>query len=134
MTEEQIIKALECCMDRENKNCREADCPFYKFCLEDLDALQKASLDLIKRQKEEIERLKQQRDSELVMCIANDKNKIKSEAIKELAERVKDYFREKAIETFGDMADSVEYLTIDTKQTEIDLDNLVKEMEEYKNV
>ena len=60
MTDEQIIKALECCMDRENKNCREADCPFYKFCLEDLDALQKASLDLINRLKAENDELKQE--------------------------------------------------------------------------
>ena len=53
---------------------------------------------------------------------------ISAEAIKEFADRLKDYFREKAIETFGDVADSVEYLTIDTEQTEIDVDNLVKEM------
>lgn len=52
---------------------------------------------------------------------------ISAEAIKEFAEQVKDYFREKSIETFGDMADSVDYLTIDIEQTEIDIDNLVKE-------
>ena len=56
MTDEQIIKALECCVG--GGKCKEIGCPFRDSCMEDLDALQKHSLDLINRQKEEIERLK----------------------------------------------------------------------------
>ena len=126
MTDNEIIKALCDCEGVDGISyCN--SCPLYE---EDncVHILSKEAKDLINRQKAENERLQQQGDNKLVMCIANDKNKIKSEAIKEIAEQVKDYFREKAIETFGDMADSVEYLTIDTKQTEIDIDNIVKEM------
>jgi hypothetical protein len=58
MTDEQIIKALECCGDEEITYC--SICPLYiqdrenDFCKEDLH---RASLDLINRQKAEIERL-----------------------------------------------------------------------------
>lgn len=54
--------------------------------------------------------------------------KIKTEAYKELVEQLKEYFREKVIEAFGDMADGIEYLTIDIEQTEIDINNILKEL------
>ena len=55
MTEREIIKALECCKDN---NCHE--CPI-KGCTEDIFV---EALDLIDRQKAEIERLKK----ELMKC------------------------------------------------------------------
>ena len=59
MTDEQIIKALECCCDIIGNRCSE--CPSYlqkkdnDFCQEDLHNF---ALKLINRQKAEIERLK----------------------------------------------------------------------------
>lgn len=56
MTDEQIIKALECCsVDNHIGVCK--DCPFTEVCDEDEQALQKHALDLINRQKAEAERL-----------------------------------------------------------------------------
>ena len=55
MNDNEIIKALEWCTGE--KGCFDG-CPFRAECCEDLDALEKACLDLIKRQKAEIESLK----------------------------------------------------------------------------
>ena len=74
MSDEDIIKALECCIKNDCDNC-----PFDSF-LNFRDCL-KSFLDLINRQKAEIERLKQKP--------LYDFYKEKSEAIKEFAERVK---------------------------------------------
>lgn len=104
-------------MDRENKNCREADCPFYKFCLEDLDALQKASLDLIKRQRVENKELIEDNANlnETIVNLLEQIKTIKSEVIKEFAERLKG----KLCNDFGFMVAGA---------SDIDIDNLVKEM------
>ena len=57
MTDEQIIKALECCIGQEG-NCDE--CPQHsRDCVDDL---LKTALDLINRQKAEIERVTAERD------------------------------------------------------------------------
>ena len=55
MTDNEIIKALECCKPKQNRNC--GDCPAYdlgNFCAAEL---KEKALDLISRQKAEIERL-----------------------------------------------------------------------------
>lgn len=52
MTDNEIIKALECCMNA----CKE--CPFKKYGEECAAKLNKCALDLINRQKAEIERLR----------------------------------------------------------------------------
>lgn len=73
MTDNEIIKALECCKPKQNRNC--GDCPAYdlgNFCAAEL---RENALDLINRQKKaEIEKLKS----------------AKSEAIKEFADRLKE--------------------------------------------
>lgn len=89
MTEEQIIKALECCVG--GGKCKEIGCPFRDSCMEDLDALQKHSLDLIKSQRAENERL-QIRIGELIRQYNNDIGKAKNEAIKEFAEKITEIF------------------------------------------
>lgn len=87
-----------------------------------------AAIDLINRLQSTVEdlniRLTEERHR--IDCIDKSYNEIKTEARQEFAEQLKEYFREKAIETFGDMSDSIEYLTIDIEQTEIDIDNLLK--------
>ncbi len=142
MTDNEIIKALECCKySVHNKDC--GHCPYVE-CETQIGCVGELltdTLDLINRQKEDVEIYMRKEKFINAKCdsILDNLEKLnidfpkaivaaKSEAIKEIAEQVKDYFREKAIEIFGDMADSVEYLTIDTKQTEIDIDNIVKEM------
>ena len=83
MTDNEIIKALECCSHR-GKGCD--DCPVnYKtaeFCFEDVMS---DALDLINSQKAEIERYLHS-----IKMLENDMQTAKSEAIKEFAERLKE--------------------------------------------
>lgn len=58
MTDNEIIKALECCLTRWSGNCEEKKCPFVTECEHDLDSLERHALALINRQKAEIEALK----------------------------------------------------------------------------
>ena len=93
MTEAEIIKALECCSSSPAK-C--GDCPCLQLC--DCLAVEKDALDLINRQKAEIERRKNNLfckvviDEEAMRNIVKEKAaefeldiaSIKTEAIKEL--------------------------------------------------
>ena len=54
MTDNKIIRALECCTNTHLYTCD--DCPFYQNCQGDEDVLRYA-LDLIHRQQAEVERL-----------------------------------------------------------------------------
>ena len=110
MTDNEIIKALECCSD---SNCHE--CPI-EGCTDDIF---RNALDLINRQKAEIERL----TVDLLKCsirldnLYKTADEIKSEAIKEFAERLKEKLQW-----------DVEF---DNKLVfESDIDNLIKEMTE----
>ena len=114
MTDEQIIKALECCADDSVIRCKECLYGVSIFSCRQMQ-LKKDSLDLINRQKAEIEILKKNPhrfvltddesfeslvekvkklnplvmspDNVSIVCI--DADKIKAEAIKEFAERLK---------------------------------------------
>ena len=102
MTDEQIIKALECCsIDDHIGVCTE--CPFTDICDEDTQALQKYALDLINRQKAEIERYKkyyETMETEIYSFRKDQadvkflKNKIRAEAIKEFAEAYKEQIKD----------------------------------------
>lgn len=118
-TDEEIIKALECCIKSEKiKACLKSECPFSKeWGLCPGNELQKLYLDLINRQKAEIERLKtenkiyieanqvighqrDQRDKEIdelqkqIDGLDVRENKIKVEAYKEFAEKIKEEIKE----------------------------------------
>ena len=56
-TDEDVIKALECCSEPSTKTCKELQCPLNEKCERNLDSLERFALDLINRQKAEIERL-----------------------------------------------------------------------------
>ena len=90
MTDNEIIKALECCTDESYENCNE--CPYSTDTLscERLKLLED-SLDLINRQKSGIERLKKEvsvaRDA--YISIQDRYEHTKAEAYKEFAERLK---------------------------------------------
>lgn len=118
MTDNEIIKALECCLKGCNaEGCD--DCPLYEK-VEDCEIeIPIIALDLINRQKAKIERLKrydEERDIALhARLIAN----AKTEAIREFVEKLK---RE---------IDMISYETGFEHQETIDtIDNLVKEMTE----
>ena len=101
MTDEQIIKALECCGMRD---C--GKCPYVGF-KEECGNLSILALDLINRQRAEIEQ---------------EINQIKSEAIKEFAERLKEKLLGMGTNTtYG----KFKYGTVKSYE----IDNLLKEME-----
>lgn len=73
-TDEDIIRALECCANGECDECLYCDCSPCK------EYLNNAALDLINRQREEIEVIKE------------TTAEIRYEAIKEFAESIKTYY------------------------------------------
>lgn len=104
MTDKEIIKALECCSKNIHELCA-LECPIFRTagCIEELH---KAVFVLINRQKEEIERYKG-----VIKILENDVQASRTEAVRELAEKLKE---------------SLEWRTepID----DYDIDELVKEM------
>ena len=126
LTDEQITKALKCC-------CKEVHeltdgwcngCPMDKLCDEDADALIKYALDLINRQKAEIERLKAEiRNTDNILNLLDRPLvKVKSEAIKAFAERLRNATMPVTL------GGKYRYDVI----TKEGIDNLVKEMEGLK--
>ena len=107
MTDNEIIKAL--CECTKHKECEA--CHFMDECY-DLDVLHRQALDLINRQKAEIEE-KSKKLSEILPIVAE----IRNNAVKEFAERLKEkaYFHE-------------EYGTMVLEDVDDITDNLLKEM------
>ena len=90
MTDEQIVKALEYCSSSDLGQCR--NCPFYEQCEND-EQLVKYTLDLIKRQKAEIERLEKHAQTIVKMKRCVDlKKQVEESAINRLAEKLKEYY------------------------------------------
>ena len=130
MTDNEIIKAMQCVIGNDVK-CSE--CTYQKVlpfpsCRR---KCAKNALDLINRQKAEIEKLKQENDffrktitenaQRALEVKVEEIEKAKSEAIKEFAERLK----EKCYEDFQETCEMLSpYVTDD------DIDDLVKEMTE----
>ena len=111
MTDNEIIKALECCGNIVDSTCKE--CAYHEtYNASCVVRLMRNALDLINRQKAEIESLKH-RKTELQIRNQELQHE-KSEAIKEFAEKLKNCF---AIS--GDYLDIINII-----------DNLVKEMTE----
>lgn len=154
MTDEQIIKALECCATDKTDDCFR--CPYdkmvynpgYGWCA---DRCREDALNLINRKKAEIESLKQiidEQDKEIIRLqkriifwredLNYQPEKIKSEAIKEFAERLKSKLNDLEFRTkthrktvptkFCD--DNVNWVLHECVPR--DIDNLVKEMTEVR--
>lgn len=130
MTDEQIIKALECCRSDIGHMC--SICPSFdpdnEYCE---DELHEHALDLIKRQKAEIERLEQEleqteQSADIIETILEEKNKDisdlifkeRSNAILEFAEGLKE-----SADNYGCDEESV---------LVSDIDILLKEMTEVQ--
>ena len=103
MTDNEIIKALECCIgDTEGKNC--FDCHLYE--IDDCQAqMCLDALDLINRQKAEIEKLKAEKNillnTTVSAYLAEEQVRVaKAEAYKEFAERLKEMFRNDGLYLF----------------------------------
>jgi hypothetical protein len=122
LTDNEIIKALECCNEMKASECSE--CPLLTVDCSEYD-LYKLALDLINRQKAEIERLqamverereKYERTMTGLKAVLEERTD-HSEAIKEFAERLKEY-------------GFICQLSLDGEQIVYvkDIDNLVKEM------
>ena len=127
MTDNDIVKALECCTNEPTLNCR--NCPYEESCNMGRSDMQKAALDLINRQKAEIERLNGcVKTEEEVRVIAKETirvgvNSIRAEAIKEFAERLKNCIHE----DMPSICDRAGYIAEDLPDS---IDNLVKELTE----
>ena len=87
MTDNEIIKALECCYRKGGTPCR--DCPFNEF--EDCNDVLMADyvFNLINRQQAEIERLKEQPYTFQIEVSKKIESEIRAKVIKEFAERLK---------------------------------------------
>lgn len=129
MTDNDIIKALECCV---HQHCAECKLGGLTFCI---DALSKYSLDLINRQKAENERLQHicaelsKENEEQDRAIINALHRMKvvrAEAIREFAERLRKHLQKRT--EYDEGGWDVDLFTV----TEEDIDNLVKEMTEEK--
>lgn len=111
-TDEEVIKALECCIKSDSVSACMSGCPLYEAnycpCIDDANALTTYALDLINRQKAEIAALTsavdnstkeflklhdtyqdQKAEIERFADIGKMYSEIKAEAIKEFAERLK---------------------------------------------
>lgn len=121
LTPEEIKKALECCVS--GKNCEECSLNCKAPTSKDI-------LDLINRQQAEIERLEKENEryAELEQgCYVTGYKNIKSEAIKEFAERLKDTLATEVTVEY-EIADGFFKDFFDITETFIEIDNLVKEM------
>lgn len=109
MTDNEIIKALECCYRKGGTPCR--DCPFNEF--EDCNDVLMADyvFNLINRQQEEIERLKEQPYTFQIEVSKKIESEIKSKAVKEFAERLKKVWWDNGYESpdvdFDDFVDNL---------------------------
>ena len=88
MTDNEIIKALECCLTYDCDNCH-----FNPFNCD--PNLQEYAIGIINRQKAEIEELKEDNKQFANRLVASGDfiEKEKAEAIKEFAERLKKHFK-----------------------------------------
>ena len=93
MTDAEIIKALECCSaDKSTKYCLTCPLQDMGFVGECIPEKSKNALDLINRQKAEIERLKEVNEKLLIDFngLSGVIKRAKAEAYKEFAERLKE--------------------------------------------
>ncbi len=153
MNIDNIKKGLECCSNPSINSCK--DCPYNnngEFSCCDGEMC-KDALNLITEQEKKIERLKDENKESCWKCIeakrvteedyaklqeefanyqiASDKEIMaqKKQAVKEFAEKLKDYINDKIIEEFFDMAVGIKYFTIDIDEFEEHVDELLKEYE-----
>ena len=136
MTDEQIIKALKCCATDDGDDC--SQCPYGNIVYKPgnggcVNRCRKDALDLINRQKAEIEELRERISylEKSIDCSRKEYNRLlqklqqaKYEAIKEFAERLK------SISTGLEIGDDKKVKMMAVSTTAID--KIAKEMTEVK--
>lgn len=111
MTDNEIIKALECCNKSDNgKGC--FLCPYRQYCPDCLRRRNEDAIELTNRQKANAEGL-----TNAVKFLNEKVSSAKAEAVKEFAERLKD--------SLDDFYHTEEDALLETGDL---IDNLVKEM------
>ena len=141
MTTEEIKRAFDVCLDTHG--C--TGCPLLALeqqngcdCRHNLFV---SAIDLATEQEREIERLKAEnarltgRLGQVLLSIntvkemnaMRDIDDQRKQAIKEFADEIKDYINNKVEDEYGDMSDSVNYITIDIDEFETFIDNLLEE-------
>ena len=120
MTDNDIIKALECCM-QPISNCDK--CPLYKVSDECFDIAKNSAVDIINGKQAEIDRLEHLLDDKCDRCIAGERKK----AVKEFADRLKATPLKYGIE-HTEYYDKPPIYKLVPFIDEEDIDNLVKEM------
>ena len=130
MNKDDIKKALEFCA-----NAFPCEGCAYHDDLTCTDKLKTDALNVIIEQEQEIEKWKNDyaklQEQFANYHIASDKEIMaqKKQAVKEFAEKLKDYINDKIIEEFFDMAVGIKYFTIDIDEFEEHVDELLKEYE-----
>lgn len=127
MTDNDIIMGLECCSKSCSENFICCACPYAKLPVKNYCGaeLSKDSLDLINRQKAEIEKLKNT-DFQVEVSSRLEKE-IRAEAIKEFAENLK----QQAFSCDVSFGFGKEHYT--KAVAVIEIDKIVEEMTEVKN-
>ena len=136
MTDNEIIKALECCCSAQVNACD--DCPFYERCYNNNERLEKEAIDLINRQEAENERLQN-----ILICFMDALGKVRKvddideiSLIPLMSELNKQYRSELKAEAYKEFAERLkaksdsrfDYSELVFEISEEDIDNLVKEM------
>lgn len=140
MTRDELKRAFDICLD--TKGC--TDCPLLELeqqngcdCRHNLFV---SAIDLATEQEQEIAQLKDENErlrgklaqvllsintvKEMnAMCYIDDQRK---QAVKEFAGKIKDYINNKVEDEYGDMSDSVNYITIDIDEFETFIDNVLE--------
>ena len=113
MTKDDIKKALTCCSNPSISYCK--DCPYANYGEFDCcnGKMCKDALDFIIEQEREIERLKAE----------------VKQAKLDVLNRVMTYINNKIEAEYGDMSDSVQYLTINIDDFDDFIDELTKEVQ-----
>lgn len=130
MNKDDIKKTLEFCADAfPCEGCA------YHDDLMCTDKLKTDALNVIIEQEQEIEKWKndyaklQEQFAQYQMASDKEIMAQKKQAVKEFAEKLKDYINDKIIEEFFDMAVGIKYFTIDIDEFEERVDELLKEYE-----
>lgn len=127
MTRDEIKRAFDICLDTHG--C--TGCPLLALeqqngcdCRHNLFV---SAIDLATEQEREIERLKEKCE-ELRNEKRDEQDDQRKKAVKEFAGKIKDYINNKVEDEYGDMSDSVNYITIDIDEFETFIDNLLEEL------
>ena len=134
MTKDEIKKALECCAKSYGDDVHCSDCPYdnltpraccERFCQ---DVLCKDALKLITEQEKSI-----QVAQDNILSLAQQNQEYREQQVKQakidVLNRVMTYINDKIENDYGDMSDSVQYLTINIDDFDDFIDELIKEVQ-----